>query len=136
MREGPSRDPETERSMADVISFLLVGGVTISAIWIAIGFALLLAGLFSGDAVAASWASLRSPAGASAVPNTLAEVGQGLLRLEPYSVIDAGTIILILTPVLRVAASAVLFLREHDRFYGAVTTVVLALLLISVFYID
>ena len=51
--------------------------------------------------------------------------GQGLIQL--------GVLLLIATPVARVAFSVYVFLRQRDRLYVVVTLLVLALLLFSLF---
>lgn len=51
--------------------------------------------------------------------------GQGLIQL--------GVLLLIATPVARVAFSVYVFLRQRDRLYVIVTLAVLALLLFSLF---
>ncbi len=42
-----------------------------------------------------------------------------------------GLLLLIATPVMRVALSALLFFRRRDRVFAGITMVVLALLLLS-----
>ena len=49
------------------------------------------------------------------------------------ALIQLGLLLLIATPVARVAFSAFVFARERDRTYVAVTLVVLAILLLSLF---
>jgi uncharacterized membrane protein len=56
----------------------------------------------------------------------------GLLALNPFSVIELGVILLIASPVSRVLVSVFLFLAEGDRLYVLVTSMVLALLLFSI----
>ncbi len=56
----------------------------------------------------------------------------GLLGLQPYSVIELGVLILLATPVSRVLASVFLFAAQGDRLYVYITAVVLALLLFSI----
>jgi len=58
-------------------------------------------------------------------PDVLASVRRG----EPYGVITLGLLVLLLTPVLRVAVSVVAFLLERDWLYTAITAAVLCLLL-------
>jgi uncharacterized membrane protein len=53
---------------------------------------------------------------------------RGALHLDSRAVIQFGLLLLIATPVARVAFSVVAFAREHDRTYVAVTLVVLAIL--------
>lgn len=68
-------------------------------------------------------------------PRTVGGIWQGALELRPFAVLELGLLILIATPVFRVGASAVLFLVERDYLYAALTLVVLALLLASIFWI-
>ena len=51
--------------------------------------------------------------------------------LRPLAVVQLGLGILVLTPVVRVAASALLFWRERDWTYVAITAAVLAMLVAS-----
>ena len=67
------------------------------------------------------------------VPHDLAGLLAGLLQLQPEAIIDAGLLLLIATPVLRVAVSVVAFLRDKDYVYTAITLFVLAVLLASFF---
>lgn len=63
-----------------------------------------------------------------------AGVWGGMLHQRGQAVVMFGLLLLIATPVMRVAASILIFLRERDRLYVAITTVVLLLLLTS-FYL-
>ncbi|MDG6964168.1 MAG: DUF1634 domain-containing protein, partial [Nitrososphaerota archaeon] len=55
----------------------------------------------------------------------------GVAKLDPFSVIELGVIVLIATPVSRVFFSILLFAAEKDMTYVKITLVVLALLLFS-----
>lgn len=66
-------------------------------------------------------------------PTTLRAVVAGTLQLRPYAVIELGLLLLIGTPVMRVAFSIVAFALERDRQYTLYTTIVLAILLLSFF---
>jgi uncharacterized membrane protein YfcA/uncharacterized membrane protein len=68
-------------------------------------------------------------------PETLQEVGSGLLILRPQAIIALGLLVLIATPVLRVAASILAFALERDRKYVVITVIVLTILLFSIFYL-
>ena len=48
-----------------------------------------------------------------------------LLRLRPAALLSLGVLILILTPVVRVALSLVAFLKERDRLYAGIAVIVL-----------
>ena len=68
-------------------------------------------------------------------PQTFEQVWVGLLVLRPQAVITLGLLLLIATPVVRVAVSVVAFVVERDRKFVVITLVVLLLLLFSIFYI-
>jgi uncharacterized membrane protein YfcA/uncharacterized membrane protein len=66
-------------------------------------------------------------------PDTIAGVAAGLGAGEPVPIITAGLLILLATPVLRVAVSIVAFAIEEDRTYVIITCLVLVILLFSIF---
>jgi uncharacterized membrane protein len=61
----------------------------------------------------------------------LAGIGHG----GALSVLQLGMLILIATPLTRVAASVLLFLRERDMLYVGVTLLVLGMLLFALFVV-
>ncbi|MCJ8013974.1 DUF1634 domain-containing protein [Paenibacillus sp. KQZ6P-2] len=93
-------------------------GVIISAAVIVIGLILL---FITGD----------SGYPGSFYPHTLSDILHGAVQLRPYAVITIGLILLILTPVLRVAISIWVFMREGDKLYVMITSIVLIILIIS-----
>src|SRR5581483_12304982 len=64
-------------------------------------------------------------------PHTLSEVVAGIRRGQGQALVMAGLLLLIATPIARVAFSIVVFAIEHDRLYVVITTVVLIVLMIS-----
>lgn len=64
---------------------------------------------------------------------TLDGILRGVAGLDPLAVIQFGLMLLIATPVARVALSLVGFLKERDRQYQAITLLVLGILLASLF---
>jgi uncharacterized membrane protein len=58
----------------------------------------------------------------------------GVAALDPESVIMLGLLVLIATPVARVGMCIVGFLFERDHLYTAVSTIVLLILLYSLFF--
>lgn len=64
-------------------------------------------------------------------PTTIKEIIKGFLQLKSYGVIMTGLLILIATPVLRVAVSVMVFLKEKDYLYVKITGLVLVILLFS-----
>ena len=67
-------------------------------------------------------------------PHTLSELAFGLKALRGQSLVVLGLLLLIATPVVRVAVSIVAFVQQKDRIFVAITSTVLALLLFS-FYL-
>ena len=66
-----------------------------------------------------------------AFPNSLSDVFGGLLSFKPYAIISLGLLVLIATPVMRVAVSIIAFAQEHDWLYVVLTAFVLAMLLLG-----
>ena len=125
----------TNPPMAGVISLLLLVGVGLSAAVLATGLALLLVTGSTGYHEALAPRQLLSPEATAPLPTTIGGVLQGAVALKPFALIELGVLLLIATPVLRVAASVVLFLLERDRLYVAITSLVLAVLLVSILFI-
>jgi uncharacterized membrane protein len=64
-------------------------------------------------------------------PHSLAQEWQSLITFHPQAIIMLGLLLLIATPVLSVAASAVAFARERDRLFALIALAVLTILLAS-----
>ena len=109
----------------DLVSGVLIVGVIVSATLIAFGF---------GASLAVGWGgSLRGLPIATSAPVDFSGALPGLLELRPIAFAQAGLLVLVATPVLRVAASTVAFALEGDRLYAAITLAVLTILLVSLF---
>ena len=100
------------------ISSSLRVGVYLSAVVIAIGLILLFVTGNSGYPT-------------DQFPTTVRAVLAGALYLKPSAVISLGLLLLIATPVFRVAFSVLLFVLEKDRLYTVITLFVLCVLVIS-----
>jgi uncharacterized membrane protein len=109
------------------VSTVLLIGVSVSAALIAIGFV---------GALAVGWnGSLLGAAAGMADSTDFSGVAAGLTVLRPIALAQAGLLVLVATPVFRVAVSLVAFLLERDRLYMAITATVLVLLLVSIFIV-
>ncbi len=64
-------------------------------------------------------------------PHSIVEVAQELAHGEPLALIALGLLILLLTPIVRVAISIIVFALERDWLYTIITMVVLLILLVS-----
>jgi uncharacterized membrane protein len=120
-------DHAADVQVEQIIGNLLRAGVLLAAAVVAIGGALFLARyggttrdyhVFRGEPE-----QLRSVAG----------VIRAAWTLDSAAIIQLGLIILLATPIARVAFSLVVFARQRDRLYIAVSATVLALLLFSLF---
>ena len=67
----------------------------------------------------------------AAFPHTLAEIVAELGEFRGRAIVVAGLVVLIATPVLRVAISIVAFLKERDFTFVSITTTVLLILIAS-----
>ena len=113
--------PEVEERLLNMelaISRVLQLGVTAAAVVIAFGLILLTIHGHSGYPH-------------QGYPRTLGGVAAGLASGKPYAWIAVGLLLLILTPMLRVAVSVGAFLLEQDSLYVAITLFVLGMLIFS-----
>jgi uncharacterized membrane protein len=108
-----------------LVSTVLIVGVGTSATLVALGFA--------GSLVVGWEGSLLGKNPVSEPTTEFAGMVAGLAALRPAAIAQAGLVVLVATPVLRVAASVAAFAIEGDRLYAAITIAVLAILLISLF---
>jgi uncharacterized membrane protein len=117
----------SDHDVEQVIGRLLQAGVVLASIVVILGGTLLLARhgadataftVFRGDA-----SPLRS------VGATLA----GAVHGDPRAIVQLGLVLLIATPVARVALTLAAFAAQRDRMYVAMTALVLTLLLVGLF---
>jgi uncharacterized membrane protein len=118
-------DDEVDR----IISGLLRFGLLVSALVVLAGGVIFL--LRHGGETASYQIFRSEPPNYREIRNILAES----LRFRGRGLIMAGLIVLIATPVARVAFSVLAFLRQRDRIYVAATLLVLGILLFSVFWL-
>ena len=128
--QSPLKPPDEQKIAKNLdgtytlIGWVLQGGVLLSAAVIVIG---LMLEVLQPDKFA--------PQKLAQFPQTFGQVWAGLLSLHPQAVITLGLLLLIATPVLRVAVSIVAFVVEHDRRFVVITLLVLCILLFSIFYV-
>lgn len=128
----------TTFSKEAVVSFVLRWGVSISAIIIFFGVVLMLARHHN---LGIDWnlndLLFFDPATPPHrfFPLDISSILSQAATLHPFAVIELGLLLLILIPVLRVGVSIFLFALERDNLYVAITTIVLAVLLVSLLVI-
>ena len=126
--ESVTKDPN--RTMELIISGTLRVGVTLSLAVIAVGMVLFVVH-GSGYGLPDRTGALLAYVHPRQFPHTPGQVWAGLLRLKPYAVIVAGVLLLLLTPIVRVAISIVAFALEEDLTYVLITSFVLFVLILS-----
>jgi len=104
-RPAPAVDERIDRLVRRVLTV----GLSLSAILLCAGFV--------------TWAARGGDMPAT-VPGPLS-AARSLAALDPIGFFSYGLLVLILTPFVRVAGSIVIFLREHDWRFAAVTGLVL-----------
>lgn len=124
LQQTDMQQTTTANSTNTVIGWILQGGVTVSAVVILFGLFL---ELFQPNKFA--------PQKLQNFPQTFDQVWAGLLVLRPQAFITLGLLLLIATPVVRVAASIGAFAIERDRRFVVITFLVLAILLFSIFFV-
>lgn len=112
----------TDRRVELFIGRILQAGVMLAAGVVLLGAALLLR-LHGGEV-----ADFREFAGPSAGLRSLGGILAGAAALDPFAIVQLGLVLLIGTPVARVALTLIAFAIQRDRLYVMMTAVVLALL--------
>ena len=94
---------------------------------------LLHAGLMISVALMAVGLALAAALGASSgSPLRVRDIPAAIAALDPRGILGIGILLLILTPLVRVLASATHFARENDRLYVGLTAIVLFNLILAV----
>jgi uncharacterized membrane protein len=115
----------TDQRVEQIVGNLLRAGVLTAAGVVLVGAALYLA---QYGATVPDYEKFKGePPGLRLVP----EIAADALTLDGKAVIQVGILLLLATPVARVAFSVVAFALQRDRLYVLVTLLVLAVLLFS-----
>jgi uncharacterized membrane protein len=111
------------------ISTLLRTGVLLSVAVITIGMAITF--VHHPEYVSSPQDLGQLTAPGARYPNTIPQVIDGIRHFRGQAIVMAGLLLLIATPLARVALSIVVFIIEHDRLYTAITAAVLLILLVG-----
>ncbi len=111
------KKPDAQRAEVLIIRTLRIG-VAVSAALILLGLTLFLVSGQSGYP-------------GESYPSKVAEIISGALAIKPFAIISLGLVLLITTPIMRVAASIGAFCLEKDWLYAAISGFVFITLLIS-----
>ncbi|HEV2175091.1 MAG TPA: DUF1634 domain-containing protein [Nitrospira sp.] len=111
------------------ISYVLRAGVLISAVIILAGGA---AFLILGPASTEPHSIQQLKQGDYTIRASMSLIVRGLKHRRATAVVDVGILALIITPVLRVAMTVVLFFLQRDWVFVGITAIVLSVLLLGV----
>jgi uncharacterized membrane protein len=114
-------DKEMELSIAGMLRF----GVSFSAVLVFLGGILYLRHPWLKAPTYGRFVAESEPL------HALASVFRGVIRLDAKSVITLGILVLIATPIFRVAFCVVGFARQKDKLYVLISTSVFAILIYS-----
>ncbi len=128
MSAGPAGPPEPTW-VDETISRLLRWGVATAITVVVIGVVVTF--VHHPSYLSSRVALARLTSAQATFPHTVRSVALGVRHREGQLIVMAGLLLLIATPVARVALSIGIFALEKDRFYVAITAVVLLLLLLS-----
>ena len=134
--DGPGRGELTP--MERLLSRVLLVGVLVSAAVILVGIVGFAVTQDTGFARVlphhlSDLLAYHPASGPGYFPSSPVAVLAGAVAGKPYAVIGLGVLLLIATPVVRVALSVFFFLEQRDWLYVAVTAIVLAVLLFGLF---
>jgi uncharacterized membrane protein len=112
----------TDDRVEQLVGRLLQAGVLLAAVVVIVGGAAVLA--THGGAAPAFGEFLGTAPGLRSVLGIV----RGALALDAPSIVQLGLVLLIATPVARVALTLVTFALQRDRLYVVITAIVLAVL--------
>ena len=116
-----------DEKLESIVGNLLRTGVSVAAIVVFVGGAIFL--IHHGQSYPAYHVFQGEPENLKSIP----AIFRYALQMHGAGIIQVGLLMLIATPVVRVAFSVVGFALERDRLYVAFTLMVLAILLYSLF---
>jgi len=117
----------TDLKLEKMVSVLLRFGVLLS------GTVVLAGGIYYLFRHGGEPVNYRVFQGAPAMDRTVGGIVKGMLQGRARSIIQFGILLLVATPIARVVLSFFGFALERDRTYVFVTSIVLSVLLFSVF---
>jgi len=115
----------TDRTIENTVSLILRSGVLIS------GTVVFLGGLFFLARHGHERVEYHTFHAQRASERLVHHIIAGAVALRARSIIQLGVLLLVATPIARVAFSIVGFALERDRLYVVITSIVLAILLYS-----
>ena len=125
---GGTESRWSDHAVEQLVGRLLQLGVLAAAVVVLIGGGLLLA---QHGGAPASYSVFR---GEPELLRSIVSIVRGAVSMDSRAIVQLGLLLLILTPVARVAFTLVAFALQRDRTYVVVTAIVLVLLLYGLVY--
>ena len=126
---GKTSDMDKVRQVELLISNLLRFGVVVSLVIVTFG--MIVTYIRHQDYFSSSSDLSQLTNQTAQFPHTIKSVWEGLLQFRGRAIVITGLLLLIATPVVRVAVSIFAFVYEKDRVFVLITTAVLMLLILS-----
>jgi len=126
---APITEPPLIHRVELAISYILRGGVIISIILVTLGS--ILTFMHHPDYTSHTQPLKEIPKVAQQFPTTLADTWTSVKEFRGQGLVVVGLLVLLLTPVIRVAASIIAFALQKDRPFVLITAIVLAILILS-----
>lgn len=124
---------EKIRKVEIAISLVLRIGVTLSVLVIAVGLGIMFAHHSEYTSFTGSFSYKQLTSSTSQFPHSFSALGHSVASGQGRGIVVIGVMILIATPILRVAVGVLSFLYEHDVPMALVTLYVLIVLIGSFF---
>jgi uncharacterized membrane protein len=118
---------EADQKMEIAISRMLRAGVSLAALVVLVGFLLY---LWQAHGIEADYRHFH---GIPAPADRVGPIFEGIRHFDSRSIIRLGVLLLIATPIVRVAYCVFGFAAQKDKLYVLVSTIVLLVLLYSFF---
>jgi uncharacterized membrane protein len=118
---------EADLKMEIAISRMLRAGVSVAAVVVLVGWTLY---LWQAHGVQPNYRNFH---GVPSPADRLTPVFEGIRHLDSRSIIRLGMLLLIATPIMRVAYCIYSFASQKDKVYVLISSVVLTVLLYSFF---
>lgn len=131
-RPGSTATPDAERRVSrteNLISLVLRIGVLASLLCVMTGT--VISFIHHPEYLSSSVALHHLTQPGAAFPRTLHDVFLGVRDVRGQAIVVVGLLLLIMTPVMRVAVSVLIFHHQRDRMFTLITAIVLCLLLAS-----
>ncbi|MCL4333244.1 MAG: DUF1634 domain-containing protein [Candidatus Thermoplasmatota archaeon] len=125
---------EEEDISSKMLSVYLIWSVLVSLGVIVIGLVLYLATSSTGYVAVPLDVLIKSGGPTTTVfPHYLGSITGGVVKLKSFALIQLGVLLLILSPIGRIFLQILIYLKERDRPFVAIASVVFVILVISLF---